>query len=193
MEFLKILEYPNPKLRTKARALNADEIAGNILLIKNLVYTMYKADGIGLAATQTGIDKRIIVLDISRKSDNNKLFSLNEQDILTANKDLIIAINPEIVFKEGMISYEEGCLSIPKFNADVERASKIKVKAQDISGKEFVVEAKDLLSVAFQHEIDHLDGILFIDKVSPLKRSLYNASMQKKKTIKHQKELDYTS
>ena len=193
MEFLKILEYPNPKLRTKARALNADEIAGNILLIKNLVYTMYKADGIGLAATQTGIDKRIIVLDISRKSDNNKLFSLNEQDILTANKDLIIAINPEIIFKEGMVSYEEGCLSIPKFNADVERASKIKVKALDISGKEFVVEAKDLLSIAFQHEIDHLDGILFIDKVSPLKRSLYNASLKKNKSAKHEKEPDYTS
>ena len=193
MKFLKILEYPNPKLRTKASALNAKEIEDNIPLIKDLVYTMYKADGIGLAATQTGIDKRIIVLDISRKSDNNKLFSLNEPDILTANKDLIIAINPEIIFKEGMVSYEEGCLSIPKFNADVERASKIKVKALDISGKEFVVEAKDLLSIAFQHEIDHLDGILFIDKVSPLKRSLYNASLHKKKTIKHQKELDYTS
>ncbi len=193
MQFLKILEYPDPKLRTKARPLKPDEIAGNIPLIKDLVYTMYNADGIGLAATQTGIDKRIIVLDVSRKSDKNKPFSLNEADILTANKDLIIAVNPEIIFKEGKTSYEEGCLSIPKFNADVERAWEIKVKALDISGREFVVPAKDLLSVAFQHEIDHLDGILFIDKVSPLKRSLYNASLKKKKSSKHEKEPDYTS
>ena len=117
MQFLKILEYPDPKLRTKARPLKPDEIAGNIPLIKDLVYTMYNADGIGLAATQTGIDKRIIVLDVSRKADKNKPFSLNEADILTANKDLIIAVNPEIIFKEGKTSYEEGCLSIPKFNA----------------------------------------------------------------------------
>jgi len=193
MQFLKILEYPDPKLRTKARPLKHDEIAENIPLIKDLVYTMYKADGIGLAATQTGIDKRIIVLDISRKSDKNKLFSLSEADILTANKDLIIAVNPEIIFKEGKTVYEEGCLSIPKFNADVERAWEIKVKALDILGREFVLPAKDLLSVAFQHEIDHLDGILFIDKVSPLKRSLYNASLKKKKSAKHEKEPDYTS
>ncbi len=193
MQFLKILEYPDPKLRTKAHPLNADEIAGNISLIKDLVYTMYKADGIGLAAAQVGIDRRIIVLDVSRKSDKDKLFFLNEADILTANKDLIIAVNPEIIFKEGKTVYEEGCLSIPKFNADVERAWEIKVKALDISGSEFVVEAKDLLSVAFQHEIDHLNGILFIDKVSPLKRSLYNASLNKKKSAKHEKEPSYTS
>ncbi|MHB1547080.1 MAG: peptide deformylase [bacterium] len=193
MQFLKILEYPDIKLRTKARLLSPNEIADNIPLIKDLVYTMYKADGIGLAATQAGIDKRIIVLDVSRKSDKNKLFSVNESDILTANKDLIIAVNPEIIFKEGKTSYEEGCLSIPNFNADVERAWEIKVKALDISGREFIVPAKDLLSIAFQHEIDHLDGILFIDKVSPLKRSLYNASLKKKKSAKHEKELDYTS
>ena len=193
MQFLKILEYPDPKLRIKAKPLEANEIAGNIPLIKDIVYTMYNADGIGLAATQVGIDKRIIALDISRKSDKNKLFSLNEADILTANKGLIIAVNPEIIFKEGKTAYEEGCLSIPEFNADVERAWEIKIKAFDISGREFVIEAKDLLSVAFQHEIDHLDGILFIDKVSPLKRSLYNASLKKKKSSKQEKEPSYTS
>jgi peptide deformylase len=193
MQFLKILEYPDPKLRTKARSLNAGEITGNIPLIKDLVYTMYQADGIGLAATQAGIDKRIIVLDVSRKSDKDKLFSLNESDILTANKGLIIAVNPEIIFKDGKTVYEEGCLSIPKFNADVERAWEIKVKALDISGREFIIEAKDILSIAFQHEIDHLDGVLFIDKVSPLKRSLYNASLKKKKSAKHEREPGYTS
>lgn len=193
MQFLKILEYPDPKLRIKAKPLNPNEIADNIPLIKDIVYTMNKADGIGLAATQVGIDKRIIALDISRKSDKNKLFSLNEADILTANKGLIIAVNPEIIFKEGKTVYEEGCLSIPEFHADVERALEIKIKAFDISGKEFVMEAKDLLSIAFQHEIDHLDGILFIDKVSPLKRSLYNAALKKKKFAKKEKELSYNS
>jgi peptide deformylase len=193
MEFLKILEYPEPKLRIKAKPLRADDISDNILLIKNLVYTMYKADGIGLAATQAGINKRIIVLDISRKSDKDKPFSLGEPDIFTANKNLIIAVNPEIIYREGKTVYEEGCLSIPKFNADVERASEIKVKALDISGREFITEAKDLLSIAFQHEIDHLDGILFIDKVSPLKRSLYNASLKKKKSEKNEKDTDYAS
>ncbi len=193
MEFLKILEYPDPKLRIKATPLKMEEIADNIGLIKNLAYTMYKADGIGLAAAQTGINKRIIVLDVSRKSNKDKLFSLNESDILTANKDLIIAVNPEIIFKEGKTSYEEGCLSIPEFNAEIERFWEIKVKALDILGNEFIVEAKDLLSVAFQHEIDHLDGILFIDKVSQLKRSLYNASLKKKKSASREKEKSYTS
>ncbi len=185
MEFFKILEYPDPKLRIKASPLKIDEIQSSIPLIKNLVYTMYKADGIGLAATQAGINKRVIVLDVGRKKDKEKLVFLDEENILTANKDLIIAINPEIIFKEGKTAYEEGCLSIPNFNAEVERSLEVKVKAINFSGGEFAIEAKDLLSVAFQHEIDHLDGILFIDKVSPLKRSLYNASLKKKKKPEH--------
>ncbi len=185
MEFLNILKYPDPKLRVKANPLEIDEIESNVPLIKSLVYTMYKADGVGLAATQTGINKRIIVLDASRKKDKEKLFSLDEKNILSANKDLVIAINPEIIFKEGKTTFEEGCLSIPDFNADVERFFEIKVKALDVSGNEFIIEAKDLLSIVFQHEIDHLDGILFIDKVSPLKRSIYNASLKKKKKLEH--------
>ena len=185
MEFLNILKYPDPKLRVKASPIEISDIKNNIPLIKNLVYTMYKADGIGLAATQTGINKRIIVLDIARKKDKEISFAFDEDNILTANKDLIIAVNPEIIFKEGKTTYEEGCLSIPNFNADVDRFFEIKVRAYDISGNEFIVEAKDLLSIAFQHEIDHLDGILFIDKVSPLKRSLYNASLKKKKKLEH--------
>ncbi len=192
MEFFKILEYPDPKLRIKARPLEAGEIEKNISLIKSLAYTMYKAEGIGLAATQVGINKRIIVLDVSRKLSKDKIFSLKEADILTGNKGLIVAINPEIIFKEGKTMHEEGCLSIPEFNADVERASEIKIRAVDISGREIVMEAKDLPAIAFQHEIDHLDGILFIDKASPLKRSLYNASLKKKKSAKSEKEPGYT-
>lgn len=104
-----------------------------------------------------------------------------------------MAINPEIISKEGKTVYEEGCLSIPKFNADIERASEIKVRALDLSGKEIIVEAQGLLGIVFQHEIDHLDGILFIDKASPLKRSLYNAALKKSKVKKQEKDVSYTS
>ncbi|MCL4498489.1 MAG: peptide deformylase [Deltaproteobacteria bacterium] len=193
MRFLNILEYPDIKLRIKAKPLSLNEIPENIPLIKDLAYTMYKADGVGLAATQVGEDKRIIVIDISRKTDKDKIFSLDEGNILNANKDLIVAINPEIISKEGKTVYEEGCLSIPKFNADIERASEIKVRALDLSGKEVIVEAQGLLGIVFQHEIDHLDGILFIDKASPLKRSLYNAALKKSKVKKQEKDVSYTS
>lgn len=193
MRFLNILEYPDIKLRIKAKPLSLNEIPENIPLIKDIAYTMYKADGVGLAATQVGEDKRIIVIDISRKTDKDKIFSLDEGNILNANKDLIVAINPEIISKEGKTVYEEGCLSIPKFNADIERASEIKVRALDLSGKEVIVEAQGLLGIVFQHEIDHLDGILFIDKASPLKRSLYNAALKKSKVKKQEKDVSYTS
>ncbi|RZD14022.1 MAG: peptide deformylase [Candidatus Acidulodesulfobacterium ferriphilum] len=193
MRFLNILEYPDIKLRIKAKPLSSNEVPENIPLIKDLAYTMYKADGVGLAATQVGEDKRIIVIDISRKTDKDKIFSLDEGNILNANKDLIVAINPEIISKEGKTVYEEGCLSIPKFNADIERASEIKVRALDLSGKEIIVEAQGLLGIVFQHEIDHLDGILFIDKASPLKRSLYNAALKKSKVKKQEKDVSYTS
>ncbi len=193
MRFLNILEYPDIKLRIKAKPLSLNEIPENIPLIKDLAYTMYKADGVGLAATQVGEDKRIIVIDISRKTDKDKIFSLDEGNILNANKNLIVAINPEIISKEGKTVYEEGCLSIPKFNADIERASEIKVRALDLSGKEVVIEAQGLLGIVFQHEIDHLAGILFIDKASPLKRSLYNAALKKSKVKKQEKDVSYTS
>ncbi|MDA8272775.1 MAG: peptide deformylase [Deltaproteobacteria bacterium] len=193
MRFLNILEYPDIKLRIKAKPLSLNEIPENIPLIKDIAYTMYKADGVGLAATQVGEDKRIIVIDISRKTDKDKIFSLDKGNILNANKNLIVAINPEIISKEGKTVYEEGCLSIPKFNADIERASEIKVRALDLSGKEVIVEAQGLLGIVFQHEIDHLDGILFIDKASPLKRSLYNAALKKSMVKKQEKDVSYTS
>ncbi len=179
MELIKILKYPDPKLRIKAKPLDKGNISADIPFIKNLAYTMYKADGVGLAATQVGINKRVIVVDMSRKSNKSKIFSLSESNILTENEGLVIAVNPEIIFRDGKTVYEEGCLSIPGFNADIERAEYIRVKTIDISGEEVVIEAKDLLAVAFQHEIDHLNGTLFIDKVSPLKRSLHNAFLKK--------------
>lgn len=182
MEFLEILKYPDPRLRRKAKPLRPEEIPQNTDLVKNLVHTMYKAEGIGLAATQVGIEKRIIVIDVSRRSDERKAVQNINWDDIYSNKELIVAFNPEIISMAGKTSFEEGCLSIPDFNSNVERAVSVKIRALDIHGKEFTVEAEELLAIAFQHEIDHLDGILFIDKVSPLKRSLYNTSLNKKKS-----------
>ncbi len=197
MRLLNILKYPDIKLRVKARSLNLGEIAESVSLIKDIVYTMYGAEGIGLAATQVGINKRVIVMDVHKKEDRDKFFSvqnnLKEGNVLDASGSLIVAINPEVVFKEGKVVHEEGCLSIPKFNADIERASNIKVKFLDLLGKEVVMGAQGLLSIAFQHEIDHLNGILFIDKASPLKRSLYNATLKKNKGKKREKDINYTS
>lgn len=197
MRFLDILEYPDIKLRIKAEPLSPDETVKNVPLIKDLVYTMYKANGVGLAATQVGVNKRIVVIDISRKEDKDKNFFpqnfLDEENILNSNKNLIVAINPEIIFKEGKSVHEEGCLSIPDFHAEIDRADRIQVSALNLSGKEIIIEAHGLLAIAFQHEIDHLDGILFIDKASPLKRSLYNASLKKSNVKKREKDVSYTS
>lgn len=173
-----------------------DEINGSAALVKDLAYTMYKAEGVGLAATQVGINKRIVVIDISRKSDKDKIYHLDEfgeNSILNSNNSLIVAINPEIVFKDGKTVHEEGCLSVPDFHADIARADTVRVKALNLSGNEIIMEASGLLSIAFQHEIDHLDGVLFIDKASPLKRSLYNTALRKLKAKKQEKALDYTS
>ncbi|MHB1665627.1 MAG: peptide deformylase [bacterium] len=181
MKFLNILKYPDPALRIKAQNVGEDELRNMSKFAKYLAYTMYKAEGVGLASTQVGINKRVIVIDVSKKFDENYESFLKNQDILFLNKNLIIAINPEIIYREGKITHEEGCLSVPEFNADIERSNIIKVKALGLNGKEFITEADGILSIAFQHEIDHLDGILFIDKVSPLKRTLYNAKLKKLK------------
>lgn len=197
MRFFDILKYPDIKLRRKAKPLSPGEVTKNVSLIKDIVCTMYNADGLGLAATQVGVDKRIIAIDTKGKEDKSKIFSprniLKDNNILYSSETLIVAVNPEIIFKEGKSVHEEGCLSIPKFHADIERADNIKIKFLDLSGRETVMDAQGLLSIAFQHEIDHLDGVLFIDKAPPLKRSLYNATLKKNKSKKREKDIGYTS
>ncbi len=106
MELIEILKYPDPKLRIKAKPLDKDSISADIPFIKSLVYTMYKADGVGLAATQVGINKRVIAIDMSRKSNKSKILSLSESNILTENEGLVIAVNPEIIFRDGKTVYE---------------------------------------------------------------------------------------
>jgi peptide deformylase len=153
MAVLKILEYPDPRLRTKAQPVTA-VTAEHRLLADNMFETMYAAPGIGLAATQVDRHIRLLVLDVSETRDQPLCF-----------------INPEILGRDGSDVHEEGCLSVPGVNEPVERAARIRVRALDRNGKPFELEADGLLAVCIQHEMDHLEGKLFVDYLSELKRS----------------------
>jgi peptide deformylase len=164
MALLKIRKYPDPVL--KQAAAPVENIDGSLSgLIESMVQTMYAAPGIGLAATQVGERHRIVVLD----TDHEHL-----------GKHLLKLINPRVVEAEGSITWEEGCLSVIDFNADVERAKRVLVRAWTPAQQEIEIEAEDLLAVALQHEIDHLDGKLFIDRVSRIKREFYRRKLAKR-------------
>ena len=166
----KIVIEPDPILRKKSEILEKvdDELRG---LLDDMLETMYSAPGIGLAAVQVGILKRLIVIDISKDKEKKNPFFL---------------INPEIVSKSKNTStYEEGCLSLPGYFAEIERPAECQVKYIDYFGKKKEIKATGLLSTCIQHEIDHLNGILFIDYLSKLKRDMII-----KKLTKQKKELD---
>lgn len=152
MALLHILEFPDPRLRTVAKPL-AEVDDGVRRLIDDMFETMYAAPGIGLAATQIDVHKRLLVVDVSE--DKSAPFCF---------------INPVIVDKSGSVKADEGCLSVPEIYEPVERAERILVRALDRDGKSFELEATGLLAVCIQHEIDHLDGKLFVDYLSVLKR-----------------------
>ena len=158
-----ILTYPNPELKKKSApvAIITDSVRE---LVRDMADTMYDAPGIGLAAPQIGSHQRVIVIDISGNNEP---------------PDLIVAINPIIVHAEGDAYEEEGCLSVPDYAANVKRHARIVVKALDIDGAECTWKAEDLLAIAFQHEIDHLDGILFVDHLSALKREIFQRKARK--------------
>lgn len=157
MAVLEIRKYPDEVLKKKS--LPVGKIDRDLRrLIDDMVETMYAAPGIGLAAPQVGVSKRLIVVDISSNEEKHPL---------------IVLINPEIVKAEGFIESEEGCLSVPGYNAVVKRAEKVSVKGLDSSGKPFEVEGTGLLARALQHEIDHLDGLLFVDRLSLIKKEFF--------------------
>lgn len=163
-EIMKIYTYPERVLREKAeRVENIDEEIQN--LIDCMAETMYVAPGIGLAANQVGVPKQVIIYDVSPKEDG---------------RNLSVLINPEIVQAEGSITFEEACLSVVDFSANVDRNAQVKVKGVDGEGNPVDIEADGLLAVCLQHEIDHLHGTLFIDHVSSLKRALYKKRLKKK-------------
>ena len=154
---MEILILGHPILRQKAKPV--EDINGELKKnIEKMAETMYKFKGLGLAANQVGILKRVFILDISQREGKNKLE---------------IYINPEIISAEGQITYEEGCLSIPGYYAKVNRYAKLYIRAYDLNGKLFERELEGIRAIAFQHECDHLDGILFIDRLSPLKKQLF--------------------
>jgi peptide deformylase len=153
MAQLAILKYPDERLHKVATPLVAEEINDTLQkLIDDMAETMYEAPGIGLAATQVDVHKRLIVIDISENRD-----------------DLLILINPEIVTAAGEQAWEEGCLSVPGVYEEVTRAETVTIKALDRHGKPFELSAEGLLAVCIQHEIDHLDGKVFVEKLSRLK------------------------
>ena len=159
---LNILKYPDKRLRTIAKpVVSVDETIKQ--QVKDMFETMYEAPGIGLAATQVNFHKRIIVIDISDQCN-----------------EPICLINPEIIEKSGEIQWEEGCLSVPDYYENVIRANDIKVQALNQHGERFKLEASEILSVCIQHEIDHLDGILFVDHISKLKQKRLKNKTEKK-------------
>lgn len=164
MAILNILEFPDPRLRTKARLVDPAEINDDFRqLIDDMLETMYAAPGIGLAATQVNVHKRFLVLDVSEEQDSPQVF-----------------INPQITpLTEDLQPYEEGCLSVPGFHEKIERPAKVHVKALDRDGKEFELIADGLLAVCLQHEVDHLEGKLFVDYISRLKRDRIQKKLEK--------------
>jgi peptide deformylase len=160
---MKIYKFPEPVLRKKAEPV--EHIDGEIQsLIDAMGETMYAAPGIGLAANQVGEPIRLLVYDLTPKD---------------RGRDLCVLINPEIVEAEGEIVYDEACLSVIDYSAEVKRNARVKVRGFDRHGKPVDVEAEDLMAICLQHEIDHLNGKLFIDHISSLKRALYKRKLQR--------------
>jgi peptide deformylase len=161
MAILDILHYPDPRLRTVARPVaTVDESVRR--LIDDMFETMYDAPGIGLAATQVNVHRRVIVIDVSEDCSDPRVF-----------------INPEVVVKDGIEQMQEGCLSVPGYYDLVERAERVTVRATDRDGNAFELEADGLLAVCIQHEIDHLDGKLFVDYLSEMKRKRVRKKLEK--------------
>ncbi len=163
MPKLKILEFPDPRLRTKASPVEGvdDELRA---FIGDMFETMYDAPGIGLAATQVDVHKRLLVTDVSIDKDTP-----------------FVLINPEILEKDGVIFTDEGCLSVPGYYEEVERAEHIKVRFLDRDGEEVEMDAEGLLAVCIQHEMDHLDGKLFVDYLSEAKRTRIRKKLLKER------------
>ncbi len=166
MAMLPILEFPDPRLRTKAVAVDTAQIAAADFqrLLDDMFETMYAAPGIGLAASQVDVHQRFMVIDVSEEKNAPQVF-----------------INPEIVARDGDQVYQEGCLSVPGIYADVTRANRITVRYLERDGQPCELDVDGLLAVCIQHEMDHLDGKLFVDYLSPLKREMVRKKLAKQR------------
>lgn len=167
MALLEILEFPDPRLRTKAKPV--EQVTEKTRkLVKDMLETMYDAPGIGLAATQVNVHERILVLDVTEDRSQPMVF-----------------INPKIkVLDDTLGEYDEGCLSVPGFFETITRPKTIEVTALDENGEEFTKQVDGLLAICLQHEIDHLEGKLFVDYISPLKRQRIRKKLEKQQRVK---------
>jgi peptide deformylase len=159
MALREVLQFPDKRLRQVSKPIPvvSDEIR---TLAADMLEVMYDEPGIGLAAPQVGEAVRLVVVDTEWREEN-------------AERSPLVLVNPVIVASEGQVTWTEGCLSVPEFEAEVERFARVKLQARDLDGREILIDAEGLQAVCFQHEIDHLDGVLFIDRISRLKRNMY--------------------
>ncbi|HEX5033054.1 MAG TPA: peptide deformylase [bacterium] len=170
---LEILKYPDKRLREKSQPVDPEEIGKAYFqeLLDEMFHTMYAAPGVGLASVQVGVLKRMMVLDVG----------INEGELIV--RDPKVVINPSFTLREGEVVWEEGCLSCPDLVVPVKRAQRVVVEALDRQGQAITLEGQDLLAVALQHEVDHMDGILILDKLSRLKQDLYRDKVKKGQTV----------
>lgn len=175
MTRLTILEYPDPRLRTVAQPVGQvdDDLRS---LIDDMLETMYASKGVGLAATQVNVHRRLLVLDVSENQDQP-----------------LVLVNPEILSREDACTTQEGCLSVPGVYDDVERARRIRIRALGRDGEAFQMEAEGLLAVCVQHEMDHLEGKLFVDYLSELKRQRIRKKMEKERRLRAAGRIPETS
>ena len=168
MAVLEILKYPHPLL--KKRCEKVDRIDGEVKkLIRDMTETMYQANGIGLAACQVGVSRRVIVVDVSPIDPEKEFFAM---------------VNPEVISEEGEIEHEEGCLSVPDCLEKLKRKEKVLVRGFSPVGKEIEISAEGILAIAIQHEIDHVNGVLILDRISRLKREIYRNKLKKERLKK---------
>jgi peptide deformylase len=197
MAKLKIYTFPDLVLAKKAAPIKRVE-KSYFKLADDMLETMYHAPGIGLAANQVGILERILVIDteydFEELPEGEEHLAREGTEIVDGgwikNKDSKIIINPEIIDKEGSILFSEGCLSVPEYSAEVKRAEKITLRYQDIDGLSHDLKAEGLLAIAIQHEMDHLDGKLFIDRLSPIKKEVVRKRLRKERAEREEMSLE---
>lgn len=179
MGILEILTYPNPRLREVSTPV--DVFDGKLKkLTDDMIETMYHAHGIGLAAPQVGVLKRVVVIDTRPKNEEGSRYEIEEMGELERKiTQPLILINPKVLGGIGSTTFDEGCLSVPSFYETVERKEVIEVETYDLSGKKYTFKTDGLLAICIQHELDHLEGKLFIDRISFLKSKKIKNEIQK--------------
>jgi peptide deformylase len=178
MAKLEVLTFPNPRLRHKAKPI--EKVTPEIQqLAADMLETMYAEKGIGLAAIQVGVEKRLLVMDIRPVGDDDRYDLSNLSELEKQVPMPLVILNPEILTKQGRTTYEEGCLSVPGYYETVSRDEYIEVRGMDINGKPLDLKLDGLLAICMQHEIDHLDGKVFIDRLSPIKSMRLKSKIKK--------------